>query len=108
MAGEVIIADTIQVDKVDNLLCNVTAAIMGANDTRSDAKTVTVQWNINDTTENLKTKLITAYSALTPAPEDTLRTTIIAAIGTSIPKTEPNTSANDYIIYANSVTVNQV
>lgn len=86
MTGEIIISDTIQVQPVDGDVYRVSASVMGASDTRAQAKTVNVLWNQSTGSTTCKNSLIAAYIELLDPPEDTIRDTLIAAIGTVIPE----------------------
>lgn len=85
MTGEIIISDTIQVQAIDDILCNVSALIMGADDVRENAKQISVVWNKNESNEILKNRLIAAYADIVSDPTETIKNSIVTAIGTEIP-----------------------
>lgn len=86
MTGEIIIADTIQVQPVDTDIFRVSAFIMGANDSRSNAKPVSILWNQTSGTTTAKELLISAYQTAINPPEKAVRELLISEIGTVIPE----------------------
>lgn len=85
MTGEIIIADTIQVQAIDDILCTVSALVMGANEIRENAKRVSVTWNQNESSETLKNRLIATYTEIVSDPTTSLKNSITTAIGTEVP-----------------------
>lgn len=85
MTGEIIIADTISVKSIATNIYDVSASVMGASDTRENAKSVTVRWNSSTGSANAKALLIAAFQVVLSPPEDTVRDQLVADIGTVIP-----------------------
>jgi hypothetical protein len=86
LTGEIIIADTIQVQPVDIDIFRVSASVMGANDSRINAKTISVLWNQTSGTTAAKELLISAYRAAINPPEKAVKDLLISEIGTVIPE----------------------
>lgn len=85
MSGEIIIADTISVRTIQGDIYEVAASVMGANQTREQAKRVSVRWNSLTGSANAQSLLIAAFQAVSNPPEDVVKNQLIEDIGTVIP-----------------------
>ena len=86
MTDEIIIADTINVGPVSGGICTVSASVMGADDSREEAISVSYRWNTSAGSAVAQAGLIAAYTSAQNKPEDALKATLIADIGTVIPE----------------------
>lgn len=86
MTGEIIIADTIQVQQVEGDVFRVSASVMGASDSRVQAVTVSTLWNSTAGSTEAKNLLISAYQLAINPPGSSLKTQLITDIGTVIPE----------------------
>jgi hypothetical protein len=85
MTGEIIIADTITAKFVMTGIYDVTASVMGASDSRYQAKTVTIRWNTNAGSTSCKDLLIAAYQNIISPPEASIIAQLMTDIGTVVP-----------------------
>lgn len=83
---EMIIADTIQVQSISSEIFEVTASVIGKNESRHQAKTVKIQWNKNSGLDECRDRLISAFNNTKETPEDTVRAQLRQGIGTVIPE----------------------
>jgi hypothetical protein len=85
MTGEIIIADTITAKLVSSGIYDVTASVMGASDSRTQAKSIMVRWNSAEGSTVCKDRLVAAYQTLMSPPETSIISQLVTDIGTVIP-----------------------
>ena len=83
---EIIIADSIDVRIISADICEVSAAVLGKDQDRSQARNVKITWNRNEGLDSCRDKLITAYNNRISTPEDAIRSQLIQGIGTVVPE----------------------
>jgi len=83
---EIIIADSIDVRIISADICEVSAAVLGKDQDRSQARNVKITWNRNEGLDSCRDKLITAYNNIISTPEDAIRSQLIQGIGTVVPE----------------------
>lgn len=87
--GQVIILqDTITVNAIGSGLYQVSALVMGSNDSRFNAKSVSIRWNPSTGSAAASTALIAAYNLLSSPPETSIITQLKTDIGTIIPRVD--------------------
>ena len=82
----IIIADSIDVRIISADICEVSAAVLGKDQDRSQARNVKITWNRNEGLDSCRDKLITAYNNIISTPEDAIRSQLIQGIGTVVPE----------------------
>lgn len=81
----IILQDTITAVIIDSGLYQVSALVMGANESRFDAKSVSVRWNPAIGSTAASTALIAAYNTLSNPTESAVITQLKTNIGTIVP-----------------------
>ena len=67
------VADSIDVRIISADICEVSAAVLGKDQDRSQARNVKITWNRNEGLDSCRDKLITAYNNRISTPEDAIR-----------------------------------
>jgi len=85
-ADEIIISDSLQIRALAPEIFEVTASVIGPNETRAQAKTVKIEWNINSGPDECRNMIIARYKELKSTPEDAIKTQLTQGIGTVLPE----------------------